>query len=310
MRFSLVLAAAAVALMAPAVSAKKMLDPHGIFCGQTLCYDVLQVEKGANDSEIKKNYRRLARSLHPDKNPDKDAKAKFNAVSKAYQVLSNEEERAKYDSYLQDPTEYIKKYGHHFFKTQAAPTDVTIVIVLILAIFSGIHYAVLVHQRETYFKMLVAVVVEDKPLSSGGTEETQALHKAAKDKFLAAKGDASKKAPKKGSGYKKEAAFKTAVEEVCAELTGSDDPNLATPTVWDTFVISVSKALFTELMLKVSGPTTDDQKELVISRLLGDDVFYDLKADELKELMERECWKADKMEEWKKENGLSDKKED
>ena len=60
--------------------------------------------KGANDSEIKKNYRRLARSLHPDKNPDKDAKAKFNAVSKAYQVLSNEEERAKYDSYLKDPT--------------------------------------------------------------------------------------------------------------------------------------------------------------------------------------------------------------
>ena len=73
---------------------------------------------------------------------------------------------------------------------------------------------------------------------------------------------------------------------------------------------SLAQAVFTELMLKVSGPTNDDQKELVISRLLGDDVFYDLKADELKDLMERECWKADKMEEWKKENGLSDKKED
>lgn len=76
--------------------------------------------------------------------------------------------------------EYIKKYGHHFFKTQAAPTDVTIVIVLILAIFSGIHYAVLVHQREAYFKLLVGFVIEDKPMSSGGTEETMALHKKAK----------------------------------------------------------------------------------------------------------------------------------
>ena len=54
---------------------------------------------------------------------------------------------------------------------------------------------------------------------------------------MAAKADPAKKAPKKLGQYKKEAAFKVAVEEVCAKLTGEDDPNLAVPTVWDTFVI-------------------------------------------------------------------------
>lgn len=61
-------------------------------------------------------------------------------------------------------------------------------------------------------------------------------------------------------------------------------------------------------MLKISGPTNDEQKELVMSRLLGDE-WDNLSDDEVDDLMKRECWKADKMEEWKKENGLS-KKED
>jgi molecular chaperone DnaJ len=61
-------------------------------------YAVLGVSKDATADEIKKKYRKLARELHPDKNPgDKAAEERFKEVSEAYDVLSDETKRKEYD---------------------------------------------------------------------------------------------------------------------------------------------------------------------------------------------------------------------
>jgi molecular chaperone DnaJ len=61
-------------------------------------YGALGVSQGADAAEIKKAYRKLARDLHPDKNPgNADAEARFKDVSEAYDVLSDPKRRAEYD---------------------------------------------------------------------------------------------------------------------------------------------------------------------------------------------------------------------
>ncbi len=63
-------------------------------------YEVLGVDKGADDAAIKKAYRVLAKKYHPDTNPgDKEAEAKFKEASEAYAVLSDPEKRKQYDQF-------------------------------------------------------------------------------------------------------------------------------------------------------------------------------------------------------------------
>jgi molecular chaperone DnaJ len=72
-------------------------------------YELLGIARDANDTEIKKAYRKLAHEFHPDKNPgDKQSEDKFKEITEAYEILSNSEKRAMYD-----------RYGHNYRNSAA-----------------------------------------------------------------------------------------------------------------------------------------------------------------------------------------------
>lgn len=63
-------------------------------------YEVLGIDRGASEDEIKKAYRKAAKKYHPDLNPgDAAAEAKFKEIGEAYEILSDSEKRARYDQF-------------------------------------------------------------------------------------------------------------------------------------------------------------------------------------------------------------------
>ncbi len=70
-------------------------------------YEILGVDRGASDSDIRKAFHSKARTMHPDVSKDPDAEEKFKEVNEAYAVLSDSEKRSFYDRYGT-----VDGYGH------------------------------------------------------------------------------------------------------------------------------------------------------------------------------------------------------
>src|SRR5512138_592244 len=77
-------------------------------------YKILGVERKADEKEIKKAYRKLARQYHPDMNPgDKSAEKRFKEINEAYEVLSDADKRAKYDQLGANYQQWQRMGGQH-----------------------------------------------------------------------------------------------------------------------------------------------------------------------------------------------------
>ncbi len=80
-------------------------------------YQILEIDRGADQDTIKKAYRKMALKYHPDRNPDdQEAEEKFKLVNEAYQVLSDENKRAVYDRYGKAG---LEGQGFHGFEGQS-----------------------------------------------------------------------------------------------------------------------------------------------------------------------------------------------
>ena len=84
-------------------------------------YTTLEITPSASDAEIKKAYRKLARQYHPDVNKDPAAEEKFKEINAAYEVLSDQEKRAKYDQY--GDSMFGGQNFHDFSRSQGGNVD-------------------------------------------------------------------------------------------------------------------------------------------------------------------------------------------
>jgi DnaJ-class molecular chaperone len=81
----------------------------------TSYYDILQIKQDATNDEIKRSFRSLALKYHPDKNKSSESKEKFLNIVEAYEVLSDETTRKKYDlSFQKNRGEYISDYSKYW----------------------------------------------------------------------------------------------------------------------------------------------------------------------------------------------------
>ena len=119
-------------------------------------YDILGVDRGADEKEVKRAYKKLVKKYHPDANPgDKDAAKKFRKITEAYAALSDPEQKAKYDrteqwkseeqaSRKEDPDQKAKVYQFRSKKQQGvlrlirpAILTVFLLVLSVLAIRGG-----------------------------------------------------------------------------------------------------------------------------------------------------------------------------
>lgn len=92
-------------------------------------YNILEVERGCSQADIKKAYRKLAIKYHPDKNPDGDSK--FKEIAEAYSILGDEEKRKSYDrggATFEDLRDMFTGFGANDIFTQNWGIDLDIVV--------------------------------------------------------------------------------------------------------------------------------------------------------------------------------------
>ena len=130
-----------------------------IYCEPNECYAVLGVAQDASFQSIKRAYRKLARVYHPDTSTAENAEARFREVALAMEILSDPEERAEYDYYLEHPEEAFYNKMRYYRRRYAPKSDPFRVVTVFCLFVSGLQYFL---QRSMYNKALDYYKKNDK----------------------------------------------------------------------------------------------------------------------------------------------------
>lgn len=107
------------ALLSIILESRVCVASRELYCGENNCYNLLELDRDAEQVDIKKAFRKLALKYHPDKNPSPDAEDIFRRISRAHEVLSDEDVRRAYDYFLDNPDDHF--HTARYYKAVYSP---------------------------------------------------------------------------------------------------------------------------------------------------------------------------------------------
>jgi len=310
-------------------------DPQNIFCGKYDCYKILGFDYGEwgtnrpSTKQITKRYRALSRAWHPDKSKHKDAKERFVKIARAYEVLTDFEQRKEYDLMRYNQDAYYNKYGAGVMFTYAPKSDVTVIIIFVLGLMNLYTWFAQKNRWQNVANRLIKAAVEDWSASMGGTPESKQLREDAlavlKEKeganATAETAPADKKAgkgkSKKGkiSGKEKKIMEQEAIRPIITEMVEKIEDfgaGFHKPTWEDLFIVTLVKFPI-KLTSGVAWQTkywirrfqkkelNDEERAVLTERAVGH-VNWELASEEDKDAMiRRELWIKENFSEWTEE---------
>lgn len=112
-----------------------------LFCGDDNCFELLGIRRNATKSEVRRAYRRLSAEMHPDKRPGVEgAVEEFAKIGTAYETLTDDEKRAKYEDFLDNPGKYWQYLVDNAKEVYAPKSNVYLVFTGIVGIITLIHW--------------------------------------------------------------------------------------------------------------------------------------------------------------------------
>mmetsp|Transcript_19221 Transcript_19221/g.47506 ORF Transcript_19221/g.47506 Transcript_19221/m.47506 type:complete len:393 (+) Transcript_19221:113-1291(+) len=308
-------------------------DPQNIFCGKFDCYKILGFDYGewATDrpstKQITKRYRALSRAWHPDKSKHKDAKDRFVKIARAYEVLTDFEQRKEYDLMRFNQDAYYNKYGSGVIFTYAPKSDVTIIVIFVLALLNLYTWFAQKNRWQNVANRLIKASVEDWSPSMGGTAESKRLRVDAldvlKEKEAAnATTETAPAAEKKGKAKKVKISAKEkklieqeALRPIITEMVEKIDDfgaGFHKPTWEDLFIVNLVKfpvkfasglAWQTKYWIRrlQKKELNDEERAVLTERAVGH-VNWELASDEDRQgMIKLELWVKENFLEWTEE---------
>ncbi|KRZ55820.1 DnaJ -like protein subfamily C member 25, partial [Trichinella nativa] len=283
----------------------------GLYCGERICYDVLNLTRNATKSEISKAYRKLAGKLHPDRQRTAEAKAKaeeqFREVAVAYETLKDEESRKNYDYMLDNPEEVYRHYWYYYRHRVTPKVDVRIVILGIILLISIIQYVSSWHKYEDAVKYM----------STQAKYRLRAKEIAKERGFLSDIPKTGKKRKDKEELRQEEEAIIIAVIREFADIRGGyEKPNLSATLAGSIILLPVyiyrwlrfHVRWFWKFTIQKQEYGTEEKLHLIRKYMNMSQAQFDcINDNEKNDYLYKELWIKEKFSVWKQKKDAEEK---